>query len=293
MSLAATINATIGLKGTTGPEWHVDQRQHGPFAPLLYAAETPDGIHLVSCSLTNTEWWQVFIPRTLCPRLGGALPIDDWVAPFCKAENCAEACGAEDGFVELRANRFRLAADDAILAQRFAHLHEFLARADRVISQQNQTSGTGWQLSRQYPLPCLEVLVPAQYLTAHLQALAAMWPALTGVTSAVEVDRFPPFDIEGTDIDSEPGLMAMAQHYALREILRNRAEFLFTDLVAERGGEVNGNEYKLSGGLRYVISHQVECFVGDKGGYMGAVDFTGGLDQVRQFVATTLGGGRW
>jgi hypothetical protein len=293
MSLAGTIDQTIGLKGTDGPEWHVDQRLHGPFAPLLYAAETPDGVHLVSSSLTNTEWWQTFMPRTLCPRLGGALGIDDWVEPFCKAEQCADACGVEDGFVELRANRFRLAADAEIIDKRFPQLHAFLDRADRLVAGQNQARTTGWQVSRQYQLPCLEVMVPPDYVPSHLQGLAAMWASLTGVSGSVDVDHFPPFDIESLDIDSDEGLMAMAQHYALREILRNRAEFLLADLVAERGGEVAGNEYKLSSGLRYVINHQIECYVGDKGGYMGAVPFTGGLAEIRQFVATTLGGGRW
>jgi hypothetical protein len=296
MSVCTTIEQTIGLKGTDGPEWHMDQRLHGPFAPLLYAAETPNGIHLVSCSLTNTEWWQTFLPRNLCPRVGGALGIADWIEPYCKQdkpESCAEACGAEDGFVELRANRFRLAADAAIIAKRFHHLNEFLLRAERLIAAQNQARTMGWQLTRQYPLPCLDVMVPPDHLVSHLQGLAAMWPSLTGVPSGLEVEHLPPFDLEALDIDSEDGLMAMAQHYALREILRNRAEFLLADLVAERGGEVAGQEYKLARGLRYVISHQVACFVGDKGGYMGAVDFTGGLAQIKQFVATTLGGGRW
>jgi hypothetical protein len=293
MSLAGVIERTIGLKGTDGPEWHMDQRLHGPFPPLLYAAETPDGIHLVSCSLTNTEWWQTFLPRQLCPRLGGALGIDDWVAPYCQAERCEEACGAEDGFVELRANRFRLAADADILRKRYPHLHDFLTRAEGIVAAQNQARTLGWQLTRQYPLPCLEVMVPPDQLVAHLQGLAAMWPGLTGVTTGTDIEHFPPFDFATVDIETEDGLMAMAQHYALREILRSRTEFLFADLVAERGGEVAGHEYKLAGGLRYVISHHVECFVGDKGGYMGAVDFTGGLAQIRQFVATTLGGGRW
>lgn len=293
MTLAATIDRAIGLKGTDGPEWHVDQRQHGPFAPLLYAADTPEGVHLVSSSLTNTEWWQTFLPRTLCPRFAGALGIDDWVEPFCKAERCDEACGAEDGFVELRANRFRLAADAAILAKRFPQLQLFLDRSETRVAGQNQAHGLGWQLSRQYPLPCLEVLVPPESLEPHLQGLAAMWAGLTGVAGTVDCDHLPPFDIAALDIDSDAGVMAMAQHYALREILRNRAEFLLADLLAERGGEVVGNEYKLAGGLRYVITHQVECYVGDKGGYMGAVGFTGGLAEIRHFVATTLGGGRW
>jgi hypothetical protein len=44
--------------------------------------------------------------------------------------------------------------------------------------------------------------------------------------------------------------------------------------------------------LRYVVSTRVECYQGDTG-YMGQLEFKAGLAEVRRFIATTLGGGRW
>lgn len=292
MSMAGIIEQTIGLAGSEGPEWNVDQRRHGPFAPLLYATETASGIHLVTSPLTQTEWWQTFMPVSLCPRYDGKLGIDDWIEPFCKTKRCVDACSAEDGFVELRANRFRLATDAEIIYKRFPHLHAFLDRAEKLVIAHNQAKQMGWQLARDYPLPCLQVVVPHDYLIPHLQGLAAMFTLLTGVISDASVEVLAPFDIEGTDIDTESGLMATAQHFALLEILRRQAEFVFTDLITERGGEVNGSEYKLASGLRYLITTQVECYMGETG-YMGQLAFKGGLAEVRRFIATTLGGGRW
>ncbi len=292
MSLATIIEQTLGLTAPPGPEWNVDQRKHGPFAPLLYATETADGVHLVSSPLTQTEWWQTFMPTTLCPRYDGKLGIDDWVEPYCKAKNCVEACKAEDGFVELRANRFRLAVDAEIIYKRFPHLHEFLDRAEKLVVAHNQAKGMGWQLAREYPLPCLQVMVPQDYVVPHLQGLAAIFTLLTGVLPDADVEVLPPFDIEAIDIDTESGLMATAQYYGLLEVLRRKAEFLFTDLIAEKGGEQNGSEFKLASGLRYIVSTNVECYMGETG-YMGQLEFKLGLAEIRRFIATTLGGGRW
>lgn len=292
MGIGGIVEQVLGLKGSEAGTWQVDRRHHGPFAPLLHAAPTPDGWHLVSSPLTRTEWWTCFIPTSLCPRFGGLLEIPDAYAADCLKERCRDACGAEDGFVELRANRFRLDVDAALIDRRFPYLHEFLARAERLVEAANAEQGLSWHFARHQDRAYLQAKVTESALCDHLAALGRLFPLLSGVTGRLDVERLGEIDFLALDLDQEHDLLRLARHYAEVESLRWAAEQYLEDLVRERGGVREGIEFKLPGGLRYLLTTYVECFQGDKA-YMGRVEFRRGLAEIRHFVATTMGGGRW
>ncbi len=104
-------NQIASILGMTG-KWD-DNQSVFKVDPLVYGYLSPiqkleiealGGWHLVSSPITNIEWWHWFMPVSSCPRYKGHLvEISDRYDPFCKAAACSEACGAEDGFVDLSA----------------------------------------------------------------------------------------------------------------------------------------------------------------------------------------------
>lgn len=291
MGIGGIVDEVLGLTGSEAGTWQLDRRRHGPFAPLLHAAPTPDGWHLVSSPLTETEWWTCFIPTALCPRFGGLLEIPDAFAMDCLKERCRTACGAEDGFVELRANRFRLDLEAAIIDRRFPDLHAFLARAEHLVANA-QAGGTAWQLARHQHRAYLQARVTHAQVRAHLTSLGELYAQISGVTGQLDVERLSAIDFLALDLDQEDDLLRLARHYAEVATLRWAAENYFEDLVQTRGGQREGIEFKLPDGLRYLLTTHIECFQGDKA-YMGRMEFRQGLAEIRRFVATTMGGGRW
>jgi hypothetical protein len=275
--------------------YKVDHKQAGYLVPVEIVALTKDSIIIKSSAITNIEWWTKFTPIDKCPRFMGALEIEDEYAPFCRLGKCNEACGAEDGFVELSAGRFRLAEDSNIIKNEFKRLQEFLDRANRLIDEFKSTFDVEIQLypgtNSPYLYSMLKRPVDENVIRNYLEAFITIYTEITDIRGSVDIEAFTLN--EDFDPVSEDGLVQESRNYGLQEMVRIGAQDLLNDVIKQKNGNVEGNFYLIDHGkMRYVLRPTRVEAVRDEL-YMGNVTFKKGLKDVQDFLVTTLGGGRW
>ncbi|MBC7475672.1 MAG: hypothetical protein H7263_15410 [Candidatus Sericytochromatia bacterium] len=289
---------TESLSSLSG-EWkhnifQVDHKKSGYLTAIDQIELKSERICLRSSQVTNIEWWTKFTPIHLCKRFEGALYIPDEWAPFCQVAKCNIACGADDGFVELSAARFRLIEESNIISSEFKRLQQFLDRCYRLIEEFKETFNVEIQLdiNSKKPFFYSEINIGEENMIRnYLEAYMTLYPEITDIRGNIDIDNF----VLNEDYDpiSEDGLVQEAQTYGLQEIVKLGSEDLLHDLVIQKDGKVDGKFYLIdSSKLRYVLKpNMIEAFREDL--YMGNVTFKKGLKEVERFLSTTLGGGRW
>lgn len=290
------IQPMIGMNGKWENEttFRVDPLVYGYMSPIQKIEIESEGIRIVSSSVTATEWWRNFMPITGCPRYKGSqVVIADYFDPFCQEGRCEEACGAEDDFVELSAGRLRLLEDNDHIVRLFPRLQQFLEHALALVEQTNQELGVGIGLEFTQNNMALgaRVFTDREVFAKHCHAFKTLYPQITHIQGKLDTGHLPaPSDFSGDDIDD---VINEAKYYALLEAVRLETGDMLTFITGRRGGEVDGNQFHLPNeSLTYtMLPHRVEA--NRAGSYMGMIDYKKGIQQMQQFVSTTLGGGRW
>jgi len=293
--LTEFISACLSIPGKWADNlWTADFKAAGFLLPIQTIEIEAEKIFISSGAITNTEWWTKFTPIFQCPRFEGKLGIaDDWEV-FCQETRCKEACGADDGFVELSAARFRLIEESEIIRNDFRRLQEFIDRVYRLISDFNSTYGVEIHLDVTSTNPYLYAQVDREdevNLRNCFEAFMTLYPEITDVRGKIDIEEFS-LD-ENFDPVSEEGLVHEAKNYALQEMVRLAAKDMLNDLIREKDGEIAGNYYLIDRGrLRYVLKgNRIECIRDEL--YMGNLTFKKGINEAKGFFVTTLGGGRW
>lgn len=263
---------------------------NGPLIPLARAERDQDHVLLTSGIVTRTGWWEAFLPNARCPRFRGGIDIPDAYQAFCLTGDCPSGCGAEDGFVELKANRFRLMSDQAVIERLFPALHRFLARAGRLAEELDQIHGTLWQLNTSTDRPVFEARCPETAIPAHLEVIQLLYPEATGVRGKMDLTQPPVVTLDQLDLEQEDDLMTYSRLLAFQEAVRDEAVRELGKLALSRGGTANAEKVSFSG-LTYFFREQVEAE--REGLYMGRLAYREGIPRLQEFVRTTLGGGRW
>jgi hypothetical protein len=289
-------DALHALPGTwEGNSYKVDFKKCGYLVPVESVELEKTQIIIKSSCITNTEWWTKFTPIDKCRRYMGALEIPDEYAEFCRVGKCREACGAEDGFVELSAARFRLAEEGEFVKSDFKRLQEFLDRANRLISEFRSTFDVDIQLyigtNSPYLYALLKRPVDENVIRNYLEAFITIYTEITDIRGNIDIEEFT-LD-EDFDPVSEDGLVQESRNYGLQEMVRIGAKDLLNDVVKQKDGSVEGNFYLIDHGkMRYVYRPtRIEAIRDEL--YMGNVTYKRGLKDVQNFLITTLGGGRW
>lgn len=299
MDLQSQIEQQLGLKG----QWDESRRtfrpdpvSYGYLIPVQRIEIEPQGLRLVSSPVTNTEWWRWFMPITSCPRFKGALvEISDRYDTFCRAGACSEACGAEDGFVDLSAGRLRLIEEAQLIENIFPRLTFYLQRAEALTARICAAQGVSLMLDCGQSVVSLHgrILANPASLGRHIQALRELYPLITGIQGKVSTGFLPkPNHYSQDDLD-ESSILEEARYHALVEAVRQESIDILHFLVAKKGGQIEDDVFHLNqDSLVYtLLPNRIEA---QRGGlYMGTEGFTKGIQEVQKFFQTTLGGGRW
>jgi len=273
----------------------VNYKESGFLLPIDYIEINNNSIYIRSSSITNTEWWTKFIPIDQCPRFMGALNINDEYSPYCKVGKCYEACGAEDGFVELRAARFRLKEDSNVISEKFKRLQQFIDRCYRLIEEFKLTFDVDIHLNNDTNSPFLysniDLNSDESIIKNYIEAYNTIYPEITDIRGKIDIENF---EInEDFDPVSEDGLVQEARNYSLLEMTRLATIDSLNDIIKSKNGSIEGRFYLIDKGkFRYVLRpDRVEAIRDEL--YMGNVYFKDGFNNIKQFFSTTLGGGRW
>lgn len=273
----------------------IDHKQAGYLVPVERIDMVGGVVRIQSSSITNTEYWTKFTPIHQCPRFEGALYIPDEYAPFCQQAKCNTACGADEGFVELSAARFRLLEESEIIKNSYQRLQQFLDRCYNLIDEFKNLFGVDIKLdiSTQKPFFYSEIYMPfdENVIQNYIEAYKTLYPEITDIRGKIDIERFALN--EDYDPVSEAGLVEEARTYNLQEMVRLSAKDMLSDVVKEKSGEVDGNFYLIDHGkFRYLLKpNSIEAYRDEL--YMGSVGFKRGINEINNFVTTTLGGGRW
>lgn len=299
MDITQDLEKLIGFKGQWDSEqkvFRIDPLTYGYLSPLQRVEVESQGLYLISSPITNTEWWHQFMLVSGCPRLKGQwVVIHDAFDSRCKAGECAEACGAEDGFVDLSAGRFRVDEDREFLNQRFARLAFFLERAEKLIAKIKAETGCGILLNTQGSVLDLRarILPQPEQIAKYAEAFKQLYGAITLVQGKVSTAYLPkPGDYSDVAI-TEASVIEEARFYALQEAVRQEAMDILAFLVKRKGGQIIENDYYLPvEQMTYTLLHnRIEAM--RSGLYMGSEGFKKGVQELQMFFQTTLGGGRW
>ena len=278
-----------------GNSFIIDKKESGYLLAIERIELDSSKMKISSSSVTNTEMWTKFTPIHQCPRFEGALYIPDEYASYCKDAQCNTACGAEDGFVELRAARFRLIEESEIIKNQYRRLQQFLDRCYSMMEEFKSIFGVEIKLdiSSHKPFFYSELYAPFEENTVrnYIEAYKTLFPEITDIRGKVDIDSF--YLDEDYDPVSEDGLIQEAKTYNLQEMVRLGAEDILAQTIKNKDGKVEGKFYLIDNGkLRYLLkNHTIEAYREDL--YMGNVSFKKGLNEITNFVSTTLGGGRW
>jgi hypothetical protein len=273
----------------------VNFKESGYLLPIEKVELDNRRIFMKSSSFTNIEWWTKFNPIDQCPRFMGALHIDDEFAPYCKEAKCVTACGADDGFVELSAARFRLMEDSNVIRTSFKRLQEFLDRALRLANEFNQTFDVDIKVDMTTKTPFfyaeLPILTDSSVINNYIEAFMTLYPEITDIRGKIDIDDF--IINEDFDTTTEEGLVQEGKTYGLQEMVRMASKDLLEEVVKQKGGSAEGKFYLIDHGkMRYVFrNNRIEALRDEL--YMGNVTFKKGIKEVEQFLSVTLGGGRW
>lgn len=273
----------------------IDKKVSGYLLPIEKIDLDGSKILIKSSPVTNIEMWTKFTPIHQCPRFEGALYIPDEYAPYCKEAKCNTACGAEDGFVELSAARFRLIEEKEIISNQYRRLQQFLDRCYLMIDEFKSTFGVDIKLdiNDKHPFFYSELYAPfdENMIKNYIEAYKTLYPEITDITGKVDIDKF--YLDEDYDPVSESGLVQEARTYNLQEMVRLGAKDILEDTVKLKDGKIEENFYLIDNGrIRYLLKkNTIEAYREDL--YMGNVTFKKGLNEINKFVSTTLGGGRW
>lgn len=299
MDLQTQLESLIGMKGSwdsSGTIFRTDPLSYGYLSPIQRVEVESQGLYMISSPITNTEWWHQFMPVSSCPRLKGQwLVIHDRFEAACKAGQCAEACGAEDQFVDLSAGRFRVEEDREFLNQRFPRLAYFLERAERLLAEARQKSGCGILLDSRTTVLDLRArfLASPENIQKYAQTFKELYAAITHLHGKVNTAWLPaPGDYSDVTI-TEESVLQEARLYALQEAVRQEALDILAFLIKKKGGQILAQEYYLPmEQITYTLLHnRIEA--SRNGLYMGQEGFRKGVQELQKFFQTTLGGGRW
>jgi len=299
MNLQAQIESLAGFSGKwneQGTVFRADPLVYGYLIPVQRIEIEAAGVHLLSSPITNTEWWHQFMPLNGCPRYKGQLvEIPDRYDPFCQAGKCDEACGAEDGFVDLSAGRLRLIEDAEAVAQKFPRLHAYLQRAEQLTQAARDAEGVSIMLDTSLSVVDLRARIQPDpdNLARHLAVFKQLYPQITQIHDKVNTAFLPqPKDFSDVTI-TEESILEEARFYALQEGVRQEALDMLNFLVTRKGGNIVENEYHLPQEqmVYTLLNHRIEAT--RNGLYMGTEGFSKGVQEVQKFFQTTLGGGRW
>lgn len=252
-------------------------------------------MRIKSSPITNIEFWTKFTPIHQCPRFEGALYIPDDYAPFCQQTKCNTACGADEGFVELSAARFRLNEESEIIKENFKRLQQFLDRCYSLMEEFQSLFGVDIKLDTSSTKPYFysELYAPfdENIIQNYIEAYKTLYPEITDIRGKIDIESFT-LD-EDYDPLSEAGLVQEARIYNLQEMVRLAAKDILTTTVKNKDGDIDGNFYLIDNGkLRYLLKpNTIEAYRDEL--YMGNVSFKKGINEINNFVITTLGGGRW
>lgn len=299
MDLQTQIEQSLGFKGNWNEDrnvFRVDAVTYGYMSPIQRIEIEPQGLHLVSSAVTNTEWWRWFMPVSSCPRYKGTLvEIHDRFDAFCKAGACSEACGAEDGFVDLSAGRLRLVEEALLIENIFPRLTAYLKRAEAMTEKICVAQDVRIMLDTSSSVVTLHTRIkpePASFLR-HVQAFKELYPMITGVQGKVNTGFLPnPGEYSQDDLD-EKSILEEARYHALVEAVRQEAIDILHFLVTKKGGVIEDDVYHLNqDGMSYILhSNRIEAQRNSL--YMGNEGFKKGVQEIQKFFQTTLGGGRW
>lgn len=297
METQRQIEQALGLKGSWNEQqliFRVDPLVYGYMVPLQRLELRHERIYLYSSPLTNTEWWHQFMPVTSCPRYKGQqLEVADSFDSACRSAQCAEACGAEDQFVDLSAGRLPLEAESPYLSHAFPRLQAFLDYAQQIQTQFCQETQLQISLDYQRHLLGLQAHTPLTQLRDYAEGFQHLYQAITQIQGKVNTSYLPPAP-DYSDVDITPeNVMAEARYYGMVEAVRLEALDMLAFLVERKGGSQDQNEYFLpSNQLSYrLYPSRIEAY--RSGLYMGREGFKKGVQELQQFFQTTLGGGRW
>lgn len=288
------------LLGYIKGEWkdnvfHVNKKDSGYLVPIEKIELFHDEIAIKSSPFTNTEWWTKFTHNMECPRYMGKLMIQDAYTNFCINGKCELACGVDEGFTELSAARFRLLEEKDIIKDGFKRLQSFLDRAFNLVNEFNETMNVniGVYLGTQKPYFYSKSSIDLDYfeLQNYISAYLTLYPEINDIRGNVDIDEFTLND----DFDpvDDSGLVQEARNYGLQEMVRLATHDLLEDVITKKAGNIDGNFYLIDHGkMRYVLkSNKVEAIRDEL--YMGNVSFKKGLNEIKNFISVTLGGGRW
>lgn len=299
MDLQSQIEKTLGFSGSWNDDrssFRVDPLTYGYLSPIQRVEVEPGGIHLISSPVTNTEWWHWFMPTSTCPRYKGHLvEIKDRFDPFCRAAACAEACGADDGFVDLSAGRLRLQEEALLIGNIFPRLHTYLNRAEKLTQQICQDQGVGILVDTSQNVVSLHSRLrpdPDSFVR-HVEAYRQLYPMITGVQGKVNTAYLPQPKEYSRDDLGEQSVLEEARYHALVEAVHQEAQDMLHFLLSRKGGVIEDNIYHLNqDNMSYtLLSNRIEAARG--GLYMGNEGFKKGVQELQRFFQTTLGGGRW
>ncbi len=296
-SLKQVIKDSLGnYKG----EWKnnsfiINKKESGYLLPIEKIELDGSKLKICSSLLTNTEMWTKFTPIHQCPRFEGALYIPDEYATYCQDAKCNTACGAEDGFVELSAGRFRLIQESEIIKNQYKRLQQFLDRCYSMMDEFQSIFGVEIKLdiNTHKPFFYSEFYSPfnENVITNYIEAYKTLYPEITDIRGKIDIDSF--YLDEDYDPVSENGLIQEAKVYNLQEMVKLGAEDILKDTIKNKDGSIEGNFFLIDNGrLRYLLkNHTIEAYRDEL--YMGNVSFKKGLNEIHSFVSTILGGGRW
>lgn len=299
MNLQTQIETLLGLKGKwdqTQRLFRIDPVSYGYLNPVQRVELEGQGVRLISSPLSNSEWWHWFMPVSSCPRYKGHLvEIADRYDPFCKAAACAEACGAEDQFVDLSAGRLRLIEEAGLIERIFPRLQLYLQRAESLAAEVSEQAGVGIMLDYQQGVVSLHSRLRAEpaSLERHIQALRRLYPMITGIQGKVSTAFLPQPQTYSQDDLDQASILEEARYYALVEAVRQEALDILDFLLERKGGHLEDNVYHLpNDNLTYTLyNNRIEANRNSL--YMGAEGFQKGVQELQKFFQTTLGGGRW
>ncbi|MEK7434432.1 MAG: hypothetical protein AABZ74_14975 [Cyanobacteriota bacterium] len=295
--LKRTIENSLGyIKGKwINNIFNVNKKDCGYLSPIEKIELYNDEIIIKSSPFTNTEWWTKFTPNMECPRYMGRLVIDDSYMPFCLKGKCSQACGVDEGFTELSAARFRLIEEKNIIQDGFKRLQEFLDRTFRLTSEFNETFSVDINvyLGSQYPHFYSKIPQPLDdfQIQNYISAYMTLYPEINDIRGNMDIEEF--FISDDFDPVDESGLVHEAKNYALQEMVKLAGQEMLEDVVNARAGKIDGKFYLIDNGkMRYILRpNKIEAIRDEL--YMGNVSYKKGLNEVKEFISVTLGGGRW
>lgn len=297
MNIVARVETQSGYRGQWNPQgtvYRCNPLEYGYLVPVQEIEIEGGGLCLSSSPLTNAEWWHQFMPVSSCPRFKGQLiEIKDRFDPFCQQGGCAEACGAEDAFVDLSAGRLRILEDAEAIERYFPRLHFYNTRAEALVQACREAEKVKIMLDVDGSILRLRARILPEHLPRHVQAFKSLYPQITGVHGKVSTQFLPaPPDFSDVDI-AEDNVLEESRFYGLQEAVRMEALDILAFLVEKKNGTIADNVYHLSdNNVSYTLRHNAIEAMRD-GLYMGQEGFKKGVAELQRFFQTTLGGGRW